>query len=548
MAYSVEFKNQVIQMIKDQKSSIEDISKNTGIDLTTLNEWKDELEQSLEIVKTIEDLSANNELEKAFALGAQEKYQDDAIVQAKLVQLAITKKKNLDQAVQICQKNIFKHNPYMQSQLIKIYLINHNYEEASAIGALKEFKNNIIIQSQMITLAMKQGKFEEALKIGNLPKFKDIIHIQSQMISVYMILGKLDEALKIGNNPQFANIPEIQSQMMTIAILQNRPDDAIAIGTRNNFRGNRIMKVQLSRAYTLKDELKKAKKLAEKATHVTNAALQQSFSENDTFDKTEQLLAELKTKLYCNKVKQEDIELVKNSKILTDYQKQLILLAIYERQKNSKEISSLVKSYKAKFPNAPENKTFNTILQRALTNRVKIFNFFFYDQLLDWKFDRKLQEKYEKEDKELLSATRVPPSPVSNVKVVSQPTKKNIDTSDVYSSYPIPKKVVSGSKNNDFINSIKVSKPQPVVPKIPKAPKLMTHYDEILQYLTDKKKDIYIDLNSSDASVQKAAMLQWDKMDSLLDKVKQNKDNVDYLNTLYDKISSLKSFENSQER
>ena len=47
---------------------------------------------------------------------------------------------------------------------------------------------------------------------------------------------------------------------------------------------------------------------------------------------------------------------------------------------------------------------------------------------------------------------------------------------------------------------------------------------------------------------QKTGVEQWDKMEILIENVKKNKDNKDYLNLLYEKIQKLKIKEEQQER
>lgn len=47
---------------------------------------------------------------------------------------------------------------------------------------------------------------------------------------------------------------------------------------------------------------------------------------------------------------------------------------------------------------------------------------------------------------------------------------------------------------------------------------------------------------------QKTGIEQWDKMEILIENVKKNKDNKDYLNLLYEKIQKLKIKEEQQER
>ena len=55
-------------------------------------------------------------------------------------------------------------------------------------------------------------------------------------------------------------------------------------------------------------------------------------------------------------------------------------------------------------------------------------------------------------------------------------------------------------------------------------------------------------MQSQDIQIQRTGIEQWDKMEVLIETVKKNKDNKDYLNLLYEKIQKLKIKEAQQER
>lgn len=76
----------------------------------------------------------------------------------------------------------------------------------------------------------------------------------------------------------------------------------------------------------------------------------------------------------------------------------------------------------------------------------------------------------------------------------------------------------------------------------------VNHYQEVWNYLIEKKHDIYIKLQSKDYRVQKEGIIQWDLMDGLLEKVSKNKDDKDCMNQLYERILRLKEKENGMNR
>ena len=73
-------------------------------------------------------------------------------------------------------------------------------------------------------------------------------------------------------------------------------------------------------------------------------------------------------------------------------------------------------------------------------------------------------------------------------------------------------------------------------------------FDEIKSYLEEKKKDIYLNLQSFDNEVRRKAIIYWDKMELLLEKLEENKNNKEYLNNLHEKIVQLKEKEKGIER
>ena len=73
-------------------------------------------------------------------------------------------------------------------------------------------------------------------------------------------------------------------------------------------------------------------------------------------------------------------------------------------------------------------------------------------------------------------------------------------------------------------------------------------YNSIIKYLEEKRHEIYVNMQSENYETQKIAISQWDRMEVLMEKVEQNKENSEYLNTLNEKINKLKNIENSRSR
>ena len=55
-------------------------------------------------------------------------------------------------------------------------------------------------------------------------------------------------------------------------------------------------------------------------------------------------------------------------------------------------------------------------------------------------------------------------------------------------------------------------------------------------------------MQSSNYKVQAKGISQWDKMEALIGKVNENRDNKEYLNQLHEKILHLQELENGMDR
>lgn len=79
--------------------------------------------------------------------------------------------------------------------------------------------------------------------------------------------------------------------------------------------------------------------------------------------------------------------------------------------------------------------------------------------------------------------------------------------------------------------------------KLDETSKQINHFEKVIKYLTEKRKEIYVKMQSINSEIQKKGIIQWDKMDLLIEKTKQNKENKEYINRLYEKISRIEEKE-----
>ncbi len=99
-----------------------------------------------------------------------------------------------------------------------------------------------------------------------------------------------------------------------------------------------------------------------------------------------------------------------------------------------------------------------------------------------------------------------------------------------------------------FRERMKISSENMRVVTDQKPKKEPNRFNEILSYLTEKRRQIYVKAQSPNYEIQREGITQWDKMEILLEKVKENRNNKEYLNQLYEKISQLKAKEKGMSR
>ena len=381
----------------------------------------------------------------------------------------------------------YPDNHVIQSQKVNIYIKKRKYREAKEIG--EKFRDNAPIQSQMATIAIKQGDYEKAKEIGE--KFRDHAQIQSQMVTIAIQEGDYEKAKKIGK--KFLNDEVIQLQ---------------------------IEKIE-----------KKLKKY--------NALCKENK------EKVE-LLNQIKTKLYYE-LEKIDLQEILQNKELTEKQKLYVALAINEKRKNVKNIKEIAKRYK----DSDEIKNINIILQRTQSKKKKIFDWQIYDVCLGWELDENLQNKYEQNKKKQNKVREQIIKGKYNVHTNKKISDNNIQKPKVQQFLKSELKHEEKQKNNNnFKNGLKVQVQQETA-KIKQQNEEIQQkyiYTEVMEYLIEKRKSIYVKMQSKDLEKQREGISQWDKLDDLIEKIKELKENEDYMKNIYERVTRLKEKEENQIR
>ena len=531
--------------------------------------------------------------EKAKEIGERFKYY--APIQSQMVTIAI-KEGDYETAKEIGKR--FKDYESIQSQMITIAIKEGDYETAKEIG--ERFKYYAPIQSQMVTIAIEKGDYETAKEIGErfkgdstiqkqmkkilfkedaglieqketskeikglikLRKFDEALEytdkypfnpiIQSQKIKIYIEKKDYEKAKEIGE--RFKYYAPIQSQMVTIAIKEGDYETAKEIGKR--FKYDEIIQSQM---------ITIAIKEGDYETTEEVEIIEQLKDYNPFNRKTEdheikniELLNEIKTKMYYEVEKIDAQEILQN-KQLTEKQKLYIVLAIYEKSRNTKGIKELVKQYK----DCNESKNINIILQRAQSKKKQIFDWEIYDNCLGWILDEQLKNEYEQKIKEQESnkkkkieeekqKQKIKEEEKQRERKIKNNTKKQIIEGKINSlkkentnKVNLQNTQMQHRENNSFKQEIKVHVQQELT-KINQQNegKQQIHiYNEVMEYLLEKRKPIYVKMQSTDLETQREGISQWDKLDDLIEKTKELKENEDYMKSIYERVTRLKEKE-----
>ena len=583
MAYSIEIKNEVIKKISEGEK-IKEISDRMGISVPTIYKWRKENQldnKNMDDVDLAEQKETSKEIKRLIklrkfndALKYTDKYPDNHVIQSQKVNIYI-KKRKYREAKEIGEK--FRDNAPIQSQMATIAIKQGDYEKAKEIG--KKFENYAPIQSQMVTIATKQGDYEKAKEIGK--RFENYVPIQSQMATIAIKEGDYEKAKKIGK--KFENYAQIQSQMGTIAIIQGDYEKANEIGKK--FRDDAPIQSQMATIAIKQGDYEKAKEIGEKfrdhaqiQSQMVTIAIQEGDYEkakeigkkflNDEviqlqIEKIEkklkeynalckenkekvELLNQIKTKLYYE-FEGIDVQEILQNKELTEKQKLYVALAINEKRKNVKNIKEIAKRYK----DSDEIKNINIILQRTQSKKKKIFDWKIYDVCLGWELDENLQNKYEQNKKKQNKVREQIIKGKYNVHTNKKISDNNIQKPKVQQFFKSELKHEEKHKNNnDFKNELKVQVQQDTA-KIKQQNEERQQkyiYTEVMEYLIEKRKSIYVKMQSKDLEKQREGISQWDKLDDLIEKIKELKENEDYMKNIYERVTRLKEKEENQIR
>ncbi len=389
---------------------------------------------------------------------------------------------------------------------------------------------------------------EEILDI-QLPIEKDVINYIREAIKE----GNLEKAKKFGEQEAFKRNGIIQFQMLEIAIEEGNYNKAKEIGNIELFENNEFIQKEMIELAIKEGDYERARKIGSRIPFMENASIQELIKSIDEIEK-KLFLNRIKTKLYYDKISKEDMEDILNNEKISDYERTCILIAIYSKNNKIAKIREVAKNYGNQSDDTKQKGTINRIVQKIEKNRGMIFDMGIFDKAIGWEFDEQLKNEYDLEIKE---------KDDTRTRQIKQKIARNIESFENSSQIQTPFSMSTHIKPTatttispyyktqeaNFKRNIKVPKNKLVAEnKTKKAPKERSYYVEIKNYLKLKRREIYVEMQSTDLQKQRKAISYWDKMEILMEKLEKNKGDKEYLSTLYNKISQLKEKEKGVSR
>ena len=195
------------------------------------------------------------------------------------------------------------------------------------------------------------------------------------------------------------------------------------------------------------------------------------------------------------------------------------------------------------------------IMQRIQSKKTKIFDYGFYSELLHWEIDPELKDRYDREKKEKEGLPegiikRIQPTHSNDGKyktgVTAQNEKKYHKGEQTRITVVKHNSRLEDNRNN-FRQRIK-TEPRIDNEEIARRDREIKYFGAVMEYLKEKRRVIYVKMQSSYPEIQEIGISQWDKMEALIEKVKDKKEDKEYLEKLYYKILRLQEKENGMDR
>ena len=368
------------------------------------------------------------------------------------------------------------------------------FDDALEICDLEQYKNDEIIQSEKIFLLLQKKKdVEAAYKAWEQFKDSDNTNIVINGINILMQLNRYEEALEYANLHKTDTIKYMRVRAKLLAALDKKDE---------------LLEIKNDPKYAL-DE-------------VITRAYRKVFPGKKIVDEGSVLL----TKIYADKVTKEEIK----ESNLDFYTQSLLLLAYYEKH-NPKLGIELIKKNNKNDISDKYVKVYNTILQRLVNKKSKIFDITIYANLLnrsvDFNLVSELNDLVEEESNSVIER-----NDIMNIKEELKNREIEKETM-IHNSKRVKAyiEIIGNKVNSRFDTTTNKSEM-----KVEKKEKVLLIKDVLASEVNELGQYIYVLMQEVDT--KKNAIKAWDNLENIIYKPVTDKKALEKIINILIKISN----------
>lgn len=140
-----------------------------------------------------------------------------------------------DEALEICQRDIYALDDDIKYKEILIYMKKEDYEEGLKVCENPLLRRSELVQYGRILLLFRLKRYEEIIKICEQKEFEDLKNIQYQHVEALESIGEYEKALEICTKPKFNCLMEFVSKEKALKekITEISNKEAIAVKVEN---------------------------------------------------------------------------------------------------------------------------------------------------------------------------------------------------------------------------------------------------------------------------------------------------------------------------
>ena len=365
--------------------------------------------------------------EEIAKIANEAKYRNSIVIQLRWISIL----ENMDlkdkyvQIWEIVNREKLKDSPNIQSKFLSILQksikketiqkkVQKYIEEARRVANRKEFRSNG--QVQIIWIDILGGRIEtqkepeiietyieNVREIANRENLINNGEIQTKWMGILAkrikiekkpekIEAYIEEIRKIACREELKNDVEVQMKYMSVLAdlgFKENIDEIKEIAKREQLRDKEKIQMRLEKI------LEEGRGRGQE----TNDG-KAIFEKINTNQGTNSFLNAIKTRLYYDDLDLEFLDQIKKSEELSEMQRTIALIAIYDKQNNRKTGARLIKEAKKAFNEDPEiTKALNIINENMLNKKRRLFDWSNYDRVLGWTFDEKITEEIRRKRK-----------------------------------------------------------------------------------------------------------------------------------------------------